>query len=101
MAPRMVAASCTVRHMGPAPSWLCEIGMMPVRLTRPTVVLMPTRPLLDEGHTMEPSVSVPIPPAQRFAETPAPVPALEPQGLRSSEYGFFVWPPRPLQPLVE
>src|SRR5205085_10549293 len=26
---------------------------------------------------------------------------LDPEGLRSSAYGFFVWPPRPLQPLVD
>ena len=26
--------------------------MMPLRLTRPTVGLMPTRPLIDEGETM-------------------------------------------------
>jgi hypothetical protein len=29
------------------------------------------------------------------------VPELDPQGLRSSAYGFFVNPPRPLHPLVE
>ena len=31
----------------------------------------------------------------------APVPELEPHGLRSSAYGLRVWPPRPLHPLVE
>ena len=31
----------------------------------------------------------------------APVPELDPHGLRSSTYGFFTWPPRPLQPLVD
>src|SRR4030081_1498531 len=77
------------------------MGMMPLRLTRPTVGLIPVMPLEDEGQTMEPSVSVPIAAAQRFADTPAPEPELEPHGLRSSAYGFFVSPPRPLQPLVE
>src|SRR5579863_2851044 len=96
-----MAASRTVRHIGPAPSWLCEIGVMPVRLTRPTVGLMPARPLEDDGQTIEPSVSVPIPAAARFAEMPAPVPELDPQGLRSSAYGLWVSPPRPLHPLVE
>src|ERR1700692_2276503 len=99
--PRTIEASRTVRHIGPAPSWLCEMGMMPVRLTRPTVGLVPTRPLLDDGQTIEPSVSVPMAAAHRLAETAAPEPALEPQGLRSSAYGFLVWPPRPLHPLVE
>ena len=73
--------------------------MIPDRLTRPTVGLMPTSPLTDDGQTMEPSVSVPTPSAARLAAMAAPVPELEPQGLRSSAYGFFVWPPRPLHPL--
>src|ERR1700757_5298656 len=77
------------------------MGMMPERLTKPTVGLIPTNPFADEGHTMEPSVSVPIPPAARFAETAVPVPELDPHGLRSSTYGFRVSPPRPLHPLVE
>src|SRR5579864_1409085 len=96
-----MAASRTVRHIGPAPSWLCEIGIIPLRLTRPTVGLIPASPFDEDGQTMEPSVSVPIPMAARFAEIPAPVPELEPQALRSSAYGFFVRPPRPLHPLVE
>src|ERR1700691_996739 len=45
--------------MGPAVSWLEEIGMMPLRETRPMVGLIPTRPLALEGQTMEPSVSDP------------------------------------------
>src|SRR3954447_5002412 len=77
------------------------MGMMPARLTSPTVGLIPTRPFAEEGHTMDPSVSVPIPTAARFEDMPAPVPELEPHGFRSSAYGFFVCPPRPLHPLVE
>src|SRR5215469_3723447 len=77
------------------------MGIMPLRLTRPTVGLIPARPFADEGQTIEPSVSVPMPTAARFAEMPAPVPELDPDGFRSSAYGFFVRPPRPLQPLVE
>src|SRR6516162_10836988 len=75
--------------------------MMPVRLTRPSVGLMPTRPLVDEGQTIDPSVSVPIATAQKFAETATADPELDPQGFRSSAYGLRVKPPRPLQPLVE
>src|SRR6266576_1943608 len=75
--------------------------MMPERLTRPSVGLMPTRPDAEDGQTTDPSVSVPIPAAARFAAIADPVPELEPQALRSSTYGFFVSPPRPLQPLVE
>ena len=95
------AASATVRAMGPAVSWLCEIGTMPVRLTRPTVGLMPTSPLTCDGDTIEPSVSVPTPAAARFAATATAVPELEPEGLRSSAYALRVCPPRALQPLDE
>src|SRR5262249_47588845 len=86
---------------GPAVSWLCAIGTMPLRLTSPSVGLMPTSALLFDGETIDPSVSVPTAAAQRFAATAAPEPELEPDGLRSSAYGFLVSPPRPLQPLVE
>src|ERR1700754_783128 len=100
-APSRIAASRNVRHIGPAVSCVCEIGMIPVRLTSPTVGLMPAIPHVDAGHTIAPSVSVPSAAAARFAETAAPDPELDPHGLRSSAYGFFVCPPRPLQPLVE
>src|SRR5580658_4401073 len=75
--------------------------MMPPRLTKPTVGLMPAIPFDDEGQTIDPAVSVPMAAAHRCADTPAPEPELEPQGLRSSAYGFVVRPPRPLHPLVE
>src|SRR5213080_3973186 len=100
-APSRIAASVTVRHIGPAVSWLCAIGTIPVPLIRPSVGLIPTSPHADDGQTTEPSVSVPTPTAARFAEIAAPVPELEPHGLRSSTYGFLVCPPRPLHPLVE
>ena len=58
--------------------------MMPLRLTAPTVGFRPTSPLTDAGHRMLPSVSVPTPTAARLAAIAVPVPALEPQGLRSS-----------------
>src|SRR5437867_7658890 len=74
---------------------------MPVRLTSPSVGLMPTSELLVDGDTIEPSVSVPTAAAARFAAIALPDPELDPDGLRSSAYGFFVCPPRPLQPLVE
>src|SRR5215204_564249 len=72
---------------------------MPARLIRPMVGLIPTREFADDGHTTELSVSVPIAAAHKFAATAAPDPELEPHGLRSRTYGFFVCPPRPLQPL--
>ena len=56
--------------------------MIPVRLTSPTVGLIPTIPLAVEGQTMDPSVSVPMAAEQRLAETATPEPELEPQGFR-------------------
>src|SRR5688572_19404773 len=95
------AASATVRAIGPAVSCETEIGMMPDRLTRPTVGFRPTKPATDAGQMMLPSVSVPIPIAARLAAIAAPVPELDPHGLRSSTYGFFVCPPRELHPDVD
>ena len=69
--------------MGPAVSWLAEIGMMPERLTRPTVGLIPAMPLIDAGLVTDPSVSVPMAAAHRHAEAAAPEPELDPEGLRS------------------
>src|SRR5829696_676343 len=72
---------------------------MPARLIRPMVGLIPTSEFADDGHTTEPSVSVPIAAAHKFAATATPEPELDPHGLRSSAYGFLVCPPRALQPL--
>src|SRR5439155_7521567 len=83
---RIAAASATVRPCGPTVSCVCEIGMTPARLVKPTVGLMPTVPLAFAGQTMDPSVSVPSPAAQRFADTAAADPELEPQGLRARTY---------------
>src|SRR5258706_10781082 len=96
-----MAASITVRVIGPAVSCVCEIGMIPERLHSPTVGLIPTMPLMEAGHATDPLVSVPIATAHRFAAAATPDPELDPHGLRSSTYGFFVWPPRLLQPLAD
>src|SRR5450631_248267 len=77
------------------------MGIIPARLIRPKVGLIPTIPFADDGHTMEPSVSLPTATVPRLADVAAPEPELDPQGLRSRAYGFFVKPPRPLHPLVE
>jgi len=75
--------------------------MMPLRLTSPTVGLIPTSPFMFAGEMIEPSVSVPTATAARLAAIAAPEPALEPLVLRSSAYGLRVSPPRPLHPDVE
>ena len=82
-APSRMAASRTVRAMGPAVSWVLEMGMMPLRLSRPTVGLRPTKPFTEDGDTTEPSVSVPMATAHRLAATAAPEPELEPLVERS------------------
>src|SRR5215218_7197064 len=79
MALRIAAASATVRPCGPTVSWLWEIGITPARLVSPTVGLMPITAFALAGQTIDPSVSVPRPAAQRLAETAAPEPELEPQ----------------------
>ena len=67
MTPRSSAASDAVRAIGPAVSWLAAIGMIPPRLTSPTVGFMPTMPFIAVGQTMEPSVSVPTASGTRLA----------------------------------
>src|SRR5215831_21375337 len=101
MTPSTAAASATVRPCGPTVSWVCEMGTTPPRLVRPTVGLIPTTLLTFPGHTMLPSVSVPIETAAKLAAAAAAEPELDPQALRSSEYGLCVSLPRPDQPLVE
>src|SRR6185312_6245930 len=96
-----MAASVTVRASGPAVSCVAEIGIIPERLHKPTVGLIPTRPFTDAGLTTDPFVSVPMAIVQRFAATADAEPELEPDGLRSRTYGHLVWPPRLLHPLVE
>src|SRR5215831_12608417 len=98
-APSTVAASATVRQIGPTVSWVWEIGTTPARLVRPTVGLMPTTPLTDDGQTIDPLVSVPSVAVARLAAAAAAEPELEPQGERSRTYGLTPWRPRPLQPL--
>ena len=72
---------------------------MPARLASPSVGLMPTSPFWPDGHTIEPSVSVPIATVARSADADTPLPELDPHGLRSSAYAELVWPPSALHPL--
>src|SRR5439155_14473698 len=77
------------------------MGTTPDLLVSPSVGLIPTMQLFEEGHTIDPSVSVPSAPADRFAAGAAPDPELEPHGLWSRTYGSWHWPARPLQPLED
>src|SRR5690606_26515094 len=87
MTPSTMAASSTVRVIGPAVSCEWLIGTMCVRLTSPTVGLKPTMPLIAAGQVIDPSVSVPIAAGASPAATAAPLPEDEPQALRSSACG--------------
>src|SRR5258707_1856413 len=62
---------------------------------------MPTSRLVWAGDAFGPSFSVPTAAAPRLAAIAAPEPELDPDGFRSSAYGFFVCPPGPLHPLDE
>ncbi len=92
----MIARSVTVRASGPATSCVCESGMMPSRLESPIVGRNPNRSSLAAGLRMDPQVSVPIPAAAKLAATAAPVPPLDPPGLRRRSYGLRVCPPSEL-----
>src|SRR5215471_14855722 len=70
------------------------MGTTPPRLVSPTVGLIPTTLLTFPGHTMLPSVSVPIETAAKLAAAAAAEPELDPHALRSSEYGLCVRRPR-------
>src|SRR5512134_910228 len=77
------------------------MGMIPARLTSPTVGLRPTTPFSDDGQMIDPFVSVPIDAAQKFADVAAAEPDEEPHGLRSIANALPHCPPRPLHPELE
>jgi len=80
----MIATSVTVRVIGPPISCVLESGMIPVRLARPCVPRTPTKLLCEAGMRIDPQVSLPMPTAAKLAAIAAPVPPLEPPGLRSN-----------------
>ena len=65
-------------------------------LLRPLVGRSPNRLLWDEGMRIDPQVSDPQPNAAKLDATAAPVPPLDPPGLRPRSYGFSVCPPNAL-----
>ena len=60
---------------------------------RPEVVDRPNRLLSLVGVRIEKPVSLPRPTVPKCAASPAPVPALDQPGVRSSANGFSVEPP--------
>jgi hypothetical protein len=70
------------------------MGMTPDRLVNPTVGLIPTTELRDDGQRMEPSVSDPSVTAAMLAAAATPGPALDPHGSAERTYGFCNFPHR-------
>src|SRR5262245_49851378 len=62
--------------------------MMPSRLIKPTVGLIPTRPFAVPGLRIDPDVSVPMPTVARFAATAMPGPELDPPGVSTGRPSF-------------
>ena len=89
---RRIAASVTVRAIGPAVSWLWAIGMIPLRLTSPIVGFIPTRPHAAAGIRIEPPPSEPVAHGTRPAATAAAEPPEDPPGVRVKSQGLRVIP---------
>src|SRR5262245_38965306 len=96
MASSTYPASSTVRVIGPAASCVVLNGIIPAGLTSPRVGRTPTRLLAEAGDRIDWPVSEPVPSTPKLAAIAAPVPPLEPPGVRDKSYGFRVWPPSEL-----
>ena len=73
VASSITARSATLRASGPPMSWLCDSGMMPVRLDRPAVPRSPNKLLFAAGIRIDPQVSLAIPATAKLAATAAAV----------------------------
>ena len=80
----MMAASRTVRAIGPA--WSSELAKatIPHREQRPYVGLTPVMPVKAAGWRIEPPVSVPVAPRHRSAATALAEPPDDPPGARGA-----------------
>ena len=101
IAPSVIAASITLVAMGPAVSCVAAIGTIPKPDTSPWVGLNPTTPLREAGHTIEPSVSLPIATGTYPNATDTAGPELDPQGERVTSNALRVWPRIPLHPEMD
>ena len=100
------AQSATVRAIGPGESRVKLSGMMPWRLTRPSVGLRPTTPHMAAGRRIEPPESEPRLPYARRAATETAEPLDEPPEIRAGSQGLQARPtsrlrPKGLSPLSE
>src|SRR6266481_2503638 len=87
--------------MGPILSMVQLKPIAPKRLTRPYVGLKPVTPQVEEGETIDPSVSVPIENPTRPADVAEAGPAdepLDPARSSSGAQGLRVTPPNHFGP---
>ena len=78
----MRAASSTVRVIGPTSSWVGLNGIRPRLLISPRVGRTPTSEHAEAGDLTDCPVSLPTPSTPKLAAMAAPVPPLEPPGVR-------------------
>src|SRR5690349_9129273 len=93
-----IARSCTVWVIGPAVSCVRLIGTMPRRETMAMEGFIPTKPVMDDGQTTEPDVSVPMAAAAKLTDPATPEPLLDPQADFERLYAFR-GPPPTVEPL--
>ena len=86
------AQAATVTAMGPTVSKLGASGKTPSAGTSPHVGLKPTTPQQAAGSRIEPALSVPRATSQRPAASAAPLPPLEPPGIRLASSGLTTAP---------
>ena len=87
-----IAASVTVRAIGPVLSSSQSSGAIPAILTRPRVGYTPTSALVAAGMRMEFPVSVPFPSTAMLAATAVTTPPLDPPGEKRTSYALPVRP---------
>src|SRR3954466_14593327 len=93
-----MAASSTVRVIGPTRSCDHANTIPPKRLTRPNVGRSAEHPHVVAGETIDPDVSVPTPNATHPAADADAGPADEPLELCVRFQGFLVPPPNQFPP---
>src|SRR5579871_2482892 len=96
MTSRTLAASWTLRQMGPV-RMLSPAPIMPFLLTNSSVGARPTRLLTEAGHRIDTTVSSPMAQVTRLAATELAEPALDMPGSRSVSYGLQKVPPNELR----
>src|SRR6185312_24454 len=95
---KTIAASSTLRAMGPSLSMLQLKAIAPYLLTRPKEGRRPVTPHSVDGDTIDPRVSDPMAKGRQPALTADAEPADEPLDPRVISHGFFVLPPNHTSP---